>query len=278
MTTAKQQSRAGVWLLAARPKTLWASVAPVVVGGALAWRDGLFHAPSVIVALFGAIFIQIGTNFANDLFDFQRGADTDARTGPLRVTQAGLVSPSQIRMAMILAFAAAFAVGVYLVWRGGWPIVGIGIASIIAAVLYTGGPLPYGYRGLGDIFVFIFFGPVAVVGTFYVQALTTTPLAWLASLPIGFLATAILVVNNLRDIETDRIAGKRTLAVRLGAQASAWEYTLLLLVALAIPFVAWLTDLSSAGVLIASGVMCFGIPLVMTVFRPERGAALNATL
>lgn len=264
--------------MAARPKTLWASVAPVLVGGALAWRDDLFHTPSAIAALLGAILIQIGTNFANDLFDFQRGADTEARTGPLRVTQAGLVTPKQIRTAMIVAFVCAFAVGVYLVGRGGWPIVGIGVASIVAALLYTGGPFPYGYRGLGDLFVFIFFGPVAVVGTFYVQTLGATPLVWLASLPIGFLATAILVVNNLRDIETDRSAGKRTLAVRLGARGSAWEYTLLLLATLMVPFAAWLIGLSSAWVLIASFVMFAGVPLVVTVFRPVGGTVLNETL
>lgn len=271
-------TRIAVWLLAARPKTLWASVAPVIVGTSLAWRDGLFHWPMALAALLGAMLIQIGTNFANDLSDYERGADSVARTGPLRVTQAGLVTPSQIRRAIVATFALAFAVGVALVWRGGWPIVWVGIASIAAGVLYTGGPFPYGYRGFGDLFVFLFFGPVAVAGTYYVQALRVASPVWMMGAAMGCLATAILVVNNLRDIDTDRQAGKMTLAVRLGRRGSAWEYALLLAAAFAMPVLMVLLDFGRAGVLAAGAVMLLGVPLARTAFSSGRATTLNLLL
>ncbi|HUU45488.1 MAG TPA: 1,4-dihydroxy-2-naphthoate polyprenyltransferase [Acidobacteriota bacterium] len=273
-----QKPGATKWILAARPKTLWASVAPVIVGTAVAWRDGMLHWPAAVACLAGAVLIQIGTNFANDLFDYERGVDTSARTGPLRVTQAGLVTPEQMRAAMVVVFSFAFAVGVFLVWRGGWPIVAVGLASIAAAILYTGGPFPYGYRGLGDLFVFVFFGPVAVAGTYYVQALEVTTAVWAASLPMGFLATAILVVNNLRDIDTDRQTGKKTLAVRLGRTGSTWEYALLLTASLLVPIVMVVCDMAGIGVLAAAAAMLIGIPDIMTLARQTDGARLNQTL
>jgi 1,4-dihydroxy-2-naphthoate octaprenyltransferase len=256
--------------MASRPKTLWASVSPVIVGTAIAYRDGLAHWPSAVTALLGAVLIQIGANFANDLFDHLRGADSPARTGPLRVTQAGLASQRQMRGAMILVFSSALLVGIYLVVRGGWPIVAVGIVSIIAGILYTGGPYPFGYHGWGDLFVFVFFGPVAVVGTYFVQARTAAPAVWTASLALGALATAILVVNNMRDIDTDARAGKRTLAVRLGRFGSVGEYTLMLLVSIAIPIILYFTGLSGPGVLLASVVGVIFVPLLLKSLRSQR--------
>jgi 1,4-dihydroxy-2-naphthoate octaprenyltransferase len=263
-------SRVSIWILAARPKTLWASVAPVIVGTGIAFRDGHVHWLSALAALLGAVFIQIGTNLANDLFDHMRGADTADRVGPLRVTQSGLATPRQVRLAMILAFGVAFLIGVYLVSRGGWPIVILGVCSIAAAVLYTGGPYPFGYYGWGDLFVFIFFGPVAVVGTYYVQTLSTTSAVWVASIPMGALATAILIVNNLRDIETDSRSGKRTLAVRLGRFGSVGEYVLMLVIAIVTPLFMFLTRVSGVGVLASSVVAIAFIPLLMKSLRTQQ--------
>ncbi len=218
----------GAWLLAARPKTLPAAAAPVAVGTALAYADGVVAWLPALAALAGALLIQIGTNFANDYYDYLKGADTDERVGPTRVTQAGLLHPHTVRTGMIVAFSAAVSVGLYLVAVGGWPIVAIGVASVIAGVAYTGGPYPLGYHGLGDVFVLVFFGPVAVGGTYFVQAQTVTSTAIVLGLALGALATAILVVNNVRDMETDRKAGKRTLVVRFGDRAGRAEYAVLL--------------------------------------------------
>lgn len=230
-------SRARAWLLAARPKTLTAAVAPVFVGIGLADFHGALSWLPALAALLGAILIQIGTNFANDYYDFVRGGDTDERVGPVRVTQAGIIAPEQVRAGMIAVLAAAMLVGVYLVFVGGWPIVIIGLASVACAVLYTGGPYPLAYHGLGDVFVFLFFGLIAVAGTVYVQALTWPPDAWLAGAGLGALSTAILVVNNLRDIETDAKANKRTLAVRLGPAGTKAEFLIMLAVGAAVPIV-----------------------------------------
>jgi 1,4-dihydroxy-2-naphthoate octaprenyltransferase len=229
----------------------------------------MVHWPSAIAALLGAILIQIGTNLANDLFDHQRGTDTPDRLGPLRVTQAGLATPAQVRNAMILVFALAFLIGIYLVSRGGWPIVWVGIFSIAAAILYTGGPYPFGYYGWGDFFVFVFFGPVAVVGTYFVQALSTTPAVWLSSIPMGSLATAILVINNLRDIDTDRRAGKKTLAVRLGRFGSIGEYTFMLLLAIATPLAMVLMGIAQIWLLGASIVIVVFVPMILKSLRSQ---------
>jgi 1,4-dihydroxy-2-naphthoate octaprenyltransferase len=205
-----------IWLMAARPRTLPAAIAPVLVGMALAGAEGEFRPLAFCAALVGSTFIQIGTNLSNDYSDARRGADTEERLGPVRVTAGGLVPPRKVLVATWLAFGIAVAAGAYLIALVGWELLAIGAASILAGVLYTGGPRPYGYEGLGELFVFLFFGVVAVTGSYYVQ---TEQLSWLAvglSVPVGLLAAAILVVNNIRDIDTDRRAGKRTLAVRLG--------------------------------------------------------------
>ncbi|MDH5760125.1 MAG: 1,4-dihydroxy-2-naphthoate polyprenyltransferase [Gemmatimonadota bacterium] len=232
-------SASAVWILAARPKTLPAAVAPVLVGMGLAAHHGVFDGLPAVAALVGAVLIQIATNLANDYYDYVRGGDTEERVGPTRVTQAGLIEPAAVKRGMWVTLAAALLVGVYLVQVGGWPIVIIGLASLACAVLYTGGPFPLAYHGLGDVFVFVFFGLVAVSGTYYVQGLAWPADAFLAGVGMGALNTAILVANNLRDIETDARAGKRTLAVRLGRRGSRIEYLLLLAVAFAVPGVGW---------------------------------------
>jgi len=226
-----------VWIQAARPKTLIAAAAPVLVGTGLAAHLAEVVVLPALAALLGATLIQIGTNLANDYYDFVRGGDTSERVGPVRVTQAGLLPPEAVKRGMVLVLGLAVLVGVYLVTVGGWLIVWIGTASVAAAVMYTGGPYPLAYHGLGDVFVFVFFGLVAVGGTLYVQALTWPADAWLAGAALGSLSTALLVVNNLRDIDTDARAGKRTLAVRIGPEGTKAEYVALLLVALAAPAV-----------------------------------------
>jgi 1,4-dihydroxy-2-naphthoate octaprenyltransferase len=223
---------ARVWLLAARPATLPAAVVPVLVGTA-AGLHGLhvFNLQILIPTLLAALLIQIGTNFANDVFDFHRGADTAERLGPLRVTQGGLVTPRQVLIATYFTFGVALLIGLYLVSIGGWPILLIGVLCLIAGLTYTGGPWPFGYHGLGDLVCFIFFGVLAVVGTAYLQRLEITPLDLWAAIPVGCLVTAILIVNNLRDIDTDRQVGKMTLAVRLGRRGTRLEYALCVAVA-----------------------------------------------
>ena len=265
------------WVMAIRPATLPAAVTPVLVGTAAAYAAGGFRAGPAAAALAGALLLQIGANLANDLFDFEKGADTEDRLGPTRVVQAGLLSPAAVRRATILTFALATAVGVYLVAVAGWAVVAIGVASIAAAVAYTGGPYPLGYNGLGDVAVFVFFGLVAVCGTVYVQAGRVPPLAWLAAVPVGTLVTAILVVNNVRDLPTDARAGKRTLAVRFGRSTAVAEYALLFFTAYAIP-----VALFAAGRLgIAVLLPVLTAPLAVSLFRSvseERGRALNPAL
>ncbi len=210
-----------IWVMAARPRTLPASVAPVLVGTSLALGAGHFNALAFVAALLGAMLIQVGTNLSNDYSDARRGADTEDRLGPVRVTAGGLVPPRQVLIATYATFGLAVLCGAYLIAIAGWGLLAVGAASILAGILYTGGPRPYGYEGLGELFVFLFFGLVAVVGSWYVQVQTLPWEPFVVAVPVGLLAAAILVVNNLRDIETDRRAGKRTLAVRLGAAAHA---------------------------------------------------------
>jgi 1,4-dihydroxy-2-naphthoate octaprenyltransferase len=219
-----------IWWLAIRPRTLPAAASGVMMGCALAWHDGSFQFLPALAALFVALLLQIGSNVANDVFDFERGADTAERQGPLRVTQAGLLTPGQVKRGMWVIFGLAALCGLYLATLRGWTVVWIGVAAILSAIAYTGGPFPLGYYGLGDIFVFIFFGIAAVAGTYYVQTGTVSAAAWWMSVPVGLIITAILVVNNLRDLENDRKAGKHTLAVRIGAQATKVEYVLLIAV------------------------------------------------
>ena len=240
MNNTAELSKFKIWLLAARPKTLWAGIAPVIIGGALAYDTGVFHVASFVFALTGSVLLQIGANFANDLFDFLKKTDDSERIGPLRVTQAGLVSSGEMKMATIAVFSLALIVGIYLVFRGGLPIVIIGLSSILFGVLYTGGPYPLGYLGLGDILVLIYYGPVAVCGTYYVITLDFNPALILAGIPPGMLSTAILTVNNLRDIESDKRSGKRTLAVRFGRQFARVEYIFMLAGAALFPVIIYL--------------------------------------
>lgn len=224
-----------LWVEAARPKTLAAAFTPVLVGASIAWNNNTFSFDATGVALLCAFLIQIGTNFANDYFDFIKGADTEDRIGFQRATASGLISPKSMLNATIISMSLAFLFGLYLVWIGGWIVLVIGLLSLLFGVLYTGGPYPLGYNGLGDVFVFVFFGIVAVMTTYYVNTLVWSEASFWASLAVGALCTNILVINNLRDIEQDAIAGKRTLGVLFGETVLKWEYTLMLLLAYAIP-------------------------------------------
>ena len=228
-------NRRQAWWLAIRPKTLPAAVGPVLVGIGLAVGDGVFSLLPALAALTGALLLQIASNLANDYYDFVKGYDQADRTGPTRVAASGLISLRELKLGLAVVLALAALVGAYLIWVGGLPILIIGVAGMISAVIYSGGPFPLSANGLGDLFVFVFFGLAAVVGTYYVQALTVTPAAWIAAIAPGTLITAILVVNNLRDIDTDARANKRTLAVRLGRAGARGEYTLLLLLAYLTP-------------------------------------------
>lgn len=233
-------SRLGAWLLAIRPATLSAGVAPVLVGTAMATSRGTFDLPAGVAVLAGALLIQIGTNLANDYFDFRKGGDTPDRLGPVRVTQAGLLPPESVLRGALLSLGVASIIGLYLVSVGGLPILVVGILSLVCAIAYTGGPFPIAYNGLGEVFTLLFFGFIAVGGTYWIHA---ESLSWdllLAGGGVGALITAILVVNNLRDIETDARAGKRTLAVRLGVRATQAEYLLLCIAAACAPIAGWI--------------------------------------
>jgi 1,4-dihydroxy-2-naphthoate octaprenyltransferase len=233
----REKNRLRIWIQASRPRTLTAAVAPVVVGTGLANGHGSFRLGPALAALLGAVLIQVGTNLANDYYDHKRGGDTQDRVGPVRVTQAGLLLPETVRNGAFLVLAVALLLGIYLVNVGGWPILIIGITSLVCAVAYTGGPFPLAYHGLGDLFVFVFFGLVAVGGTYWVQALDYGPDALWAGAGMGALATAILVANNLRDLETDARAGKKTLAVRIGRIGTKIEFMALLALAFVVPLV-----------------------------------------
>jgi 1,4-dihydroxy-2-naphthoate octaprenyltransferase len=275
--TAATISPARAWMLAARPRTLPAALAPVIVGTALALRDGAFAPGPAIAAVLVALLLQIGANFANDVFDFRRGADTAERLGPTRVTQSGLIAERQVLAATIAVIILAAIVGFYLVLRGGVPILILGIAAIIATLAYTGGPFPLGYNGLGEVFVLIFFGFVAVAGTYYVQSLQLTATALAAAIPVGTLVTNILVVNNLRDRETDQRAGKRTLAVRFGRAGTQREYLILMIVAYLTPLLLWLTGALGPWTLLTWLTLPLAARLVRQT-RQETGRALNKTL
>jgi 1,4-dihydroxy-2-naphthoate octaprenyltransferase len=264
--------------MAIRPATLTAAVVPVIVGTAVAFRSGAACFGPAAAALFAALLIQIGTNLANDVDDSERGADAAGRLGPTRVTQAGLLSPRQVRAAAWTAFGAAGLIGIYLCAVGGWPIALVGVAAIGSGLAYTGGPWPLGYHGLGDLFVFIFFGVVAVVGTFYVQAHATSALAWTASIPVGALCTAILVVNNVRDRDSDRAAGKRTLAVRLGQRAGRAEFVVLAALAYLIPLGMWLARQVSFWVLLPWLTLPWAVSLSRCVMTCQDGATFNTAL
>lgn len=270
-------SSARAWLLATRPATLTVAIVPVLVGAAVLHAQRALAPAPVLAALFGAMMIQIGTNLANDVFDYEKGADTEARLGPLRVTQAGLLTPRQVRAGMIACFALATGAGAYLAYLHGWPIVVIGVASIASGIAYTGGPYPLGYNGLGDVFVMLFFGFVAVCGTTFVGSGHVPTVAWLAAVPVGAIATAVLVVNNVRDHETDVHAGKRTLVVRFGRRFGEVEYVALMAAAYAVPIALFATHQARAWVLLPLVTLPLALRLAAKV-KNERGAPLNATL
>ncbi|MDP6570226.1 MAG: 1,4-dihydroxy-2-naphthoate polyprenyltransferase [Candidatus Marinimicrobia bacterium] len=227
------------WILASRPKTLPAAVSPVILGTAMAYHDGSFHPFIFFMILLAAVLIQTGANFANDVYDFEKGTDREDRLGPARALQSGLISPQLMKSAMWKVFALAMLIGFYLAYIGGWPIVIIGLASIAAGIAYTGGPWPLGYHGLGDLFVFLFFGIIAVSGTYYLYTETVTPIAFWAGSTMGLLSTAILVVNNLRDRGTDVKSGKNTLAVRFGYSFSMMEYAACVILPFTFPLCLW---------------------------------------
>ncbi|MFW5935455.1 MAG: 1,4-dihydroxy-2-naphthoate polyprenyltransferase [Halolamina sp.] len=283
-------SRRRAWVMAARPQTMPAAIAPVLVGVGVAVHEGVFAPLPAAAALVGAILIQIGTNFANDYYDAVQGADTEEREGFTRVTAGGLIEPAAVKRAMWLTFAAAILLGTYLVWVGGVPILVIGLLSVASGIAYTGGPYPLGYHGLGDLFVFVFFGPVAVAGTVYVQAAaavsgvptglpagTVPALALLASLPMAALTTNVLVVNNVRDKEEDSNTGKRTIAVRFGYGVARGEYVAMLALAYAVPVYLFTGSLGPA-VLLPLLSLPFAAIVARTVLTNTSGAALNPAL
>jgi len=266
-----------IWWLAIRPKTLPAAASGVVMGSALAWHDGSFQLLPALAALCVALLLQIGSNVANDVYDFERGADTHERHGPLRVTQAGLLTSEQVKRGMWVIFGLAAFLGLYLAYLRGWVVIIIGLAAIISAIAYTGGPFPLGYYGLGDLFVFVFFGLAAVAGTYFVQVGLVSAAAWWMAIPIGLIITAILVVNNLRDLENDRKAGKHTLAVILGSQGVRLEYVLCLAVAYLILPILVFMKIVPAFTLLA----CLSLPIAlksMRIVSTQQGGPLNAAL
>jgi 1,4-dihydroxy-2-naphthoate octaprenyltransferase len=264
--------------MASRPRTLPAAIAPVLVGTSLAIEAGTFHPISFAAALLGSVFIQVGTNLANDYSDARRGADTEDRLGPVRVTAGGLAPPKQVLLATYITFGMAVLCGLYLVAVAGPELLLVGVASILAGVTYTGGPKPYGYEGLGELFVFLFFGVVAVVGSFYVQIQQLPWQAFVLSVPVGLLAAAILVVNNVRDLETDRRAGKRTLAVRLGRERTRLLYAGMVGGAFVAALVPWLAGSLTAWLAISLLAIPLAVPVVRTVRDRTDGPSLNRAL
>jgi 1,4-dihydroxy-2-naphthoate octaprenyltransferase len=274
----ENKSKILAWLLAFRPRTLPAAIAPVMLGTAMAVTDEHFAWLAAAAAFSVALLLQISVNLANDYFDCLRGIDTADRLGPPRVAQSGLIPLKQVRTGMALVLILSLIPGIYLLAVGGWPVLFTGLASIAAALAYSGGPFPLASHGLGDIFVFIFFGLVAVCGTYYVQALRLTPMVWLMGSIEGLLITAILVVNNLRDIQTDRQSGKRTLAVIIGDRGSKVEYLLLLGGAYAIPVILWLIGHASAWMILPLFSLPLAVPLMRCVWKNAGGPILNQAL
>jgi 1,4-dihydroxy-2-naphthoate octaprenyltransferase len=278
MAIATNPSGLRIWVMAARLRTLPAAIAPVVVGTSLAGYQGAFHPLRLIAALVGAIFIQVGTNLSNDYSDARRGADTEDRLGPVRVTAGGLVPPRQVLVATYVSFAVAVLAGIYLIAVAGWQLLLIGIASILAGVLYTGGPRPYGYEGLGELFVFLFFGLVAVAGSYFAQTKHFVWEAFALAVPVGLLAAAILVVNNVRDIDTDRRAGKQTLAVRLGREHTRLLYTAMVYGAYVLTPLTWWFGPLDVWVVLPVLSLPIAIPLIRTVRNHTDGPTLNVAL
>jgi 1,4-dihydroxy-2-naphthoate octaprenyltransferase len=267
-----------IWLTAARPRTLPAAVAPVLVGTSLAIHVGHLHPLAFVAALLGAMLIQIGTNLSNDYSDARRGADAEDRLGPVRVTAGGLVPPPQVLVATYTTFGLAVLCGVYLIAVAGWLLLAVGAASILAGVLYTGGPRPYGYEGLGELFVFLFFGVVAVTGSYYVQRRSLPWEAFVLAIPVGVMIAAILVVNNIRDIDSDRRANKRTLAVRLGRERTRSMFVAMLAVAFASGLICWLAGPLSPWLLLTVLAVPLAVRVARTVWTHSDGPTLNAAL
>ncbi|HUR83945.1 MAG TPA: 1,4-dihydroxy-2-naphthoate polyprenyltransferase [Solirubrobacteraceae bacterium] len=278
MATAVRSDALRIWVMAARLRTLPAAIAPVLVGTAVAVERDIFRAGPFAAALLGALFIQIGTNLANDYSDAKRGADAEDRVGPVRVTAGGLVPPRQVLMATYVTFGLAVVCGLYLVYAAGIELLFVGIASIAAGVLYTGGPKPYGYEGLGEVFVFLFFGIVAVTGSTFAQLEDWPWESFVLAVPIGLLAAAILVVNNVRDIDSDRRAGKRTLAVRLGRERGRTIYALMIYIAYLAAPLPWLLGALSPWLLLPWLTLPLAVPLVRTVRQHADGPTLNDAL
>lgn len=266
------------WVLAARPPTLLAAVSPVLVGCGLAWGDGVFRWDVGLVTLAAAVLINVGVNFANDASDARRGTDGAARIGPRRAVATGLIPARRMWIGVAAAFGLAAVGGVYLAWVAGWVVLVVGATSLLAALGYTGGPWPYGYRGLGEVFVFVFFGLVATVGSRFVHDSTAPLAAWLLAIPVGMLITAILVANNVRDIDTDHDAGKRTLAVVLGRQGGRRLFAALLLGAFAVLAAAAAPGAVPRLTLIGLAVLPAAWFPVRTVFRETGGPPLIAAL
>ena len=267
-----------IWLVAARVRTLPAAIAPVLVGTALAGYAHVFHPLRFIAALIAAVFIQVGTNLSNDYSDARRGADAEDRLGPVRVTAGGLVPPKRVLVATYVSFGVAVLAGVYLVAVAGWQLLLVGAASILAGVLYTGGPRPYGYEGLGEVFVFLFFGIVAVAGSFFVQVQHLNWEAFALAVPVGLLAAAILVVNNFRDIDTDRRAGKRTLAVRLGRERTRALYAAMVYGSYLLVPITWVFGPLKPWVLLPWLTLPVAAPVVRAVRNRTDGPSLNHAL
>jgi 1,4-dihydroxy-2-naphthoate octaprenyltransferase len=278
LAAADRPSAVRIWLMAARPRTLPTGAAPVLVGTALAGTEGTFHALRFVACLLGALLIQVGANLSNDYSDARRGADTEDRLGPVRVTAGGLVPPRQVLVATYVAFGLAVLVGVYLIVVAGWQLLLVGVLSILAGVLYTGGPRPYGYEGLGEVFVFLFFGVAAVTGSYFAQVEHFEWEAFALSVPVGLLAASLLVVNNVRDLDTDRRAGKRTLAVRLGRERTRVLYATMLAVAFVTVVIPWVFGDLRAWVLLCWLVAPMAARLVRTVREHADGPTLNRAL
>jgi 1,4-dihydroxy-2-naphthoate octaprenyltransferase len=271
-------SNARSWWIAARPHTLWAAVVPVLVGGGLARGDDAFRWDAFLAALVGALAIQVAANFVNDIFDARKGADTEDRIGPTRVVASGLLSERVVWAGSFLAVVVAITAGAYLIAIAGWIIAVIGIASLLAMLGYVGGPKPYGYFGLGEPFVFVFFGVVATVGARYVHDMTAPVDAWLLAIPIGFLVTAILVANNVRDIDTDRAAGKNTLAVYLGRDRTQALFATLVWGAFATILVFGALEWTPRWTLVALIAAPMSVPIVRTIYLETQGPPLIRAL
>jgi 1,4-dihydroxy-2-naphthoate octaprenyltransferase len=277
LETTNRISKIESWFLASRPKTLPAAVMPVFVGTAIEIHDGVFFAPAAIVALICSVLIQIGTNFINDLYDYLKGSDKKERVGPVRVLASGLISVNEMKIGIAIVFGSAFLLGLYLVYISDWVIFIIGILSLIAGYAYTAGPYPLAYNGLGDIFVFIFFGFVGTIGTYYIQTLEITPFVFWSSIPVGALITNILVVNNYRDIDEDKVAGKRTLAVMYGGRFARMQYLIFMIISYAILLVVYFTFKQSVLVFLPLLTLPVAIKLIKMIFKTT-GKELNETL